>query len=87
MAAKKTEATTAKAEAKKDNTVKVFIPYEEGEKKEQFVGVNGKTYQIVKGKWVDVPPEVAEVIQNSDLQMISARDNQEKFEEQFFGEM
>lgn len=31
-----------------------------------FVGVNGKRYQIKKGEQVMVPPEVAEVIRNSE---------------------
>lgn len=44
--------------------MRVFIPKDHANKKEadKFVGVNGKNYLIKRGEYVDVPPEVAEVI-------------------------
>lgn len=40
----------------------VYIPLVRGDKKTQEVGVNDKTYFVPKGKFVDVPLPVAEVV-------------------------
>lgn len=49
--------------------VRVFIPKDPTNKKEadKFVGVNGRNCLIKRGEYVDVPPEVAEVIMLSNL--------------------
>ncbi len=52
--------------AKKVNkTVAVFVPKKDKNDDALFVAVNGKRYLIKKGESVHVPPEVAEVIENS----------------------
>ena len=61
MAAK----SEAKTEAK--TTVTVHLPRApRGEQNFQFVGVNGKAYKIMRGVDVEVPPEVAEVLENAE---------------------
>lgn len=61
MAAK---SETKAAEAK--TTVTIHLPRApRGERNFQFVGVNGKAYKIMRGVDVEVPPEVAEVLENS----------------------
>lgn len=59
------------AEAKK-KMVNIFIPYVEGETEYIFVSVNDVDYQIKRGESVEVPVEVAEVIQNSNIQNAAA---------------
>lgn len=59
------------AESKK-KTESVYIPYVRGEGTHQFVGVNGKTYQVKKGEYVEVPVEVAEVLRHSEIEMRNA---------------
>ena len=60
--------------------VRIKLPLIEGEDPEKVVGINGKYYKIRRGKWVDVPPEVAEVLDNSDAQMVSALEFQSEYE-------
>lgn len=67
---------------KKDDKVKIMIPYIEGQGKEQTVGVNGTFYKIRKGVYVEVPKAVAEVIMNSQQQAIVAEANQERLKMQ-----
>lgn len=43
----------------------IFIDMEKGQPNFQFVGVNGKGYQIMRGVEVTVPEEVVEVLQNA----------------------
>lgn len=45
--------------------VDVFVPIVSGEENTMFVGVNGKAWQIPRGKKVQVPKPVAEVIERS----------------------
>lgn len=52
--------------------VQIFIPYVEGEAEYIFVSVNDVDYQIKRGESVEVPVEVAEVIQNSNIQNAAA---------------
>lgn len=68
---------------KKDDKVKIMIPYVEGQGKEQTVGVNGTFYKIRKGVYVEVPKAVAEVIMNSQQQAIIAEANQERMKMQY----
>ena len=64
-------AETKNTKAKGDY-VPVFIPFIEGESESQFVSVNDKDYLVRKGETVMVPPEVAEVLENSRIQQASA---------------
>ncbi len=86
MATKKTDKvaveTVNNEEPKKDETerVRIIVPFIDGEDPEQVVGVNGKFYKIRKGVYVDVPAEVAEVLENSNLQMVRAREFQAEYE-------
>lgn len=75
---------TAKEEpkAKDDGLVTIMIPYVEGEDREVTVGINGVYTKIRKGVTVRVTPAVAEVLANSNKQMMAALDNQEKFKSQ-----
>lgn len=73
----------AEAKAEKDcETVKVMVPYIEGEDPEVTVTLNYHTTKFKKGVAVDVPVKVAKVLENSNQQMMSAIDNQQKFKKQ-----
>lgn len=46
----------------------VFLPRaSETEQQFEFVGVNGRFYQVPRGKSVEVPAEVAEVLRNKQI--------------------
>lgn len=84
MATKKTD-TEVKKEVKAeemDNRVMVMVPYVEGQDPEVTVIINGEVTKFKKGVTVMVKPEVAEVLQNSNQQMMAAVQNQEKFKNQ-----
>lgn len=55
------------AESKK-KTETVYIPYVRGEGTHHPVGVNGKITLVEKGKYIEVSPEVAEVLRNSEAE-------------------
>lgn len=64
--AAKTEAVeinAAKTEAAK--TEKVFLPYDDTHKRPLYVCVNGRSMNIERGKEVEIPAEVAEVVRNA----------------------
>ena len=82
MATKKTENTETKVK-----TVTIQLPYIEGKENYVMVGSNMKTYQIKRGEPVEVPEDVAEILANSDRQMMIARENQEKMTSKSYGEM
>ena len=89
MATKKTESevaeTNAKAKVKKteeEERVTVLIPYVEGEDPEVTVWVNDHITQIKKGRQVRVTKAVATVLENSNLSMMTAYDNQQKLKNQ-----
>lgn len=46
--------------------VKIRLPLTRTETKDEYVAVNGKSYQIKRGVTVEVPEYVAGVIQNSE---------------------
>ena len=51
-----------------DAKVKVTLPRaRDGEETEVFVGVNGQSWRIQRGKTVEVPACVAEVLRNAEL--------------------
>lgn len=70
----------AMQKAKKD-TVKVKIPKTETEREDVFVCVNGCSYLIQRGKEVEVPKFVAEVLKNSEEQREAAYNLMEKLED------
>ena len=89
MATKKTESEVAETKAKakvekaeEEERVTVMIPYIEGEDPEVTVWVNDHITQIKKGRQVKVTKAVATVLENSNLSMMTAYDNQQKLKNQ-----
>lgn len=68
-AAETAAAETAAEKQKKAGWKSVYIrkPAEERNVKARVVGVNGKMYTVPYDKEVEVPPEVAEVLEMSNL--------------------
>lgn len=91
MAREKKE--TAVAEKTSDNaetkakTVVIQLPVIEGMGDSVYVCVNMKSYQIKRGEPVEVPLSVAEVLRNSDRQMMVAMQKQEEMASKNYGEM
>jgi len=67
---------------KKEDRVKVMIPFIEGDDPELTVGVNGKFYKIIKGEEVEVPRAVASILSNSYKQEKAAMQNRKRFQHQ-----
>lgn len=64
--AAKTEAVDTEAvEIKAVKTEKVFLPYDDTHKRPLYVCVNGRSMNIERGKEVEIPAEVAEVVRNA----------------------
>ena len=90
MAAKKTvteeqKPEEVKAEAKKEakeERVRVFVPYIEGEDPEVTVWVNDEITKFKKGYQVEVPKNVAEVLENSNQLQMVALENRKKLKNQ-----
>ena len=89
MATKKTESEVAETKAKakvekaeEEERVTVMIPFVEGEDPEVTVWVNDHITQIKKGRQVKVTKAVASVLENSNLSMMTAYDNQQKLKNQ-----
>ena len=61
-----TDNTPETKKEKKPKMVKIKLPRKKGET-HAFACVNGKGYQIQRGKEVDVPDFVAEVFRNAEL--------------------
>jgi len=80
MAAKKTDKVNPKV--KDEDRVSVMIPFVEGQDPEVTVIVNGEITKIKKGRQVKVSPQVAEVLENSNQQMITAMENRERLKSQ-----
>ena len=57
-------AETKATETKAAKKVKIRLPLTRTEKDDVWVAVNGRTYQIVRGKDVEVPASVAEVLKH-----------------------
>jgi hypothetical protein len=69
MATKNTQEFVMAAQAQSDETVKVKLFKDNRRYKgDVFVSVNGRRYQIQRGVEVEVPAEVAEVLQHSQMQ-------------------
>ena len=62
--AAKAEAAKAEVKTPEINEVEVFLPKVPGEAPEQFVAVNGKAWQIPRGKKYKVPDYVALVLED-----------------------
>ena len=84
MATRKTDTEVTKEvkAEEKDDRVMVMVPYVEGQAPEVTVIINGEVTKFKKGVTVMVKPEVAQVLQNSNQQMMAALQNQEKFKTQ-----
>ncbi len=68
----KTEETAVQSSAWEKKR-EVFLPRPQGnEQKSEFVCVNGRTFQVPKGKRVKVPEPVAEVLDNMQRQQEEA---------------
>lgn len=80
------EKNSDKAE-KKPNTVVIQLPVIEGMGDSVYVSVNMKSYQIKRGEPVEVPLSVAEVLRNSDRQIMLAMQRQEEMASKNYGEM
>lgn len=59
------EAPPAAVPPQQQRKAVIFIDMEKGYPNYQFVGVNGKGYQIMRGVEVTVPEEVVEVLKNA----------------------
>ena len=84
MATKATEEqkpVEEKAEAKEER-VRVFVPYIEGEDPEVTVWVNDEITKFKKGYQVEVPKNVAEVLENSNQLQMVAMENRRKLKNQ-----
>ena len=51
---------------KKENMVSVYVPKISGEDPTLFVGLNGKSWSIPRGKRVEVPADVARIVEESE---------------------
>ena len=59
-------AETKTTETKKVKTVTIKLPVSRTEKDDVYVSVNGKRYQIKRGVYVEVPWNVAKVLERSE---------------------
>ena len=65
-------------EAKKPKMVTIKLPLTRTEKKDEYVAVNGRTFQIKRGEAVEVPDYVAEAIENSEAMLSISMAYEEK---------
>jgi hypothetical protein len=54
--------------------VRIKLPKTRNEKDDVYVAVNGKSYLIKRGEYVDVPASVAEVLENKEKMLNEAMD-------------
>ena len=83
MATEKTAAAAVQANQEDvwDVMKTIYLPRGQGnEEQSRFVAVNGRTFQVPKGKRVEVPLPVAEVIENAQMQMEQADRESEEME-------
>ena len=62
-----------KSSAQKE-TEKVYIEKRNRDDESRLVGINGKTWQVKCGEWVEVPVAVAEVLENAKMARKQAED-------------
>lgn len=82
MATKKTESEQNTVKTEKEPTVKVFVPFVEGEDPEVTLWVNDENLKFKKGYSVEIPAKFAQVLENSNRQALVARENREKLKNQ-----
>lgn len=82
MATKAEDTKVKDNSAKEEERVMVMVPFVEGQDPEVTVIINGHITKFRKGETVMVPRNVAEVLENSQQQMMLALKNQEKFKKQ-----
>lgn len=71
----KKKSQTGNAQNVKEDWETVYVAPGTGKDKGTiFVGVNGKGYYVPRGKSVQVPPEVAEVLRNREKQLAQAEE-------------
>lgn len=68
-------------EVKTPKKVKIKLPLTRTEKNDEFVGVNGKTFQIKRGVEVEVPDYVVSVIKDSEDMLSLSMAYEEKAKE------
>lgn len=61
--------------------VKIRLPLTRTETKDEYVAVNGKSYQIKRGETVEVPDYVAEQIRHSEEMLTISMAYEEKAKE------
>ena len=65
----KTEMAEVETKAEAQATKNIFLPRaSETEQQFEFVCINGKAYQVPRGKPVEVPLAVAEVLEHAQMQ-------------------
>lgn len=64
--------TTKKETTKKEKMVKIRLPITKDMKDDVFVSVNDRTWLIQRGREIEVPECVAEVLRNQELQLEQA---------------
>ena len=63
---------TTATEIKAPKKVKIKLPKTRNEKDDVYVAVNGKSYLIKRGEYVEVPASVAEVLENREKMLSQA---------------
>ena len=63
---------TTTTENKAPKMVKIKLPKTRNEKDDVYVGVNGQSYLIKRGEYVEVPASVAEVLENREKMLSEA---------------
>ena len=53
-------------------TVKIKLPLTRTEKEDVYVALNGKSYLIKRGEYVEVPVGVAEILEHQDTMLAEA---------------
>ena len=64
--------TENKAVKKETKKVRIKLPLTRNEKEAVYVAVNGKSYLIKRGEYVEVPASVAEVLENREKMLNEA---------------
>lgn len=62
----------------KEKTVKIKLPLTRNEKEDVYVGINGHSWLIERGKEVEVPWNVAKVLERQEKMLSQALEFEEK---------
>ena len=60
-------------------TVKIKIPLTKNEKDDVYVALNGKSYLIKRGEYVDVPVGVAKILEHKEKMLQTAIEYEAEF--------